>query len=127
MYNILIAFCIPMKLARLIKLSLNETYKRVRVGKHLSDMFPIKSDLKQGNALSPLPLNFALEYAIRWVQAIQDGLKLNGTRQVSVYADVNILGASVHTTKENTVTLVVASKENGLEGTADKTRYMSRN
>jgi len=127
LYNILIAFCIPMKLARLIKLSLNETYKRVRVGKHLSDMFPIKSDLKQGNALSPLPLNFALEYAIRWVQAIQDGLKLNGTRQVSVYADVNILGASVHTTKENTVTLVVASKENGLEGTADKTRYMSRN
>jgi hypothetical protein len=116
-----------MKLAKLIKMCLNETYKRVRVGKHLSDMFPIKSDLKQRNALSPLPLNFALEYAIRRVQTIQDGLKLNGTRQVSVNADVNILGGSVHITKENTVALVVASKEIGLEGTVDKTRYMSRN
>jgi predicted SPOUT superfamily RNA methylase MTH1 len=65
-------------------------------------VFPIKNDLKQGNALSPLPLSYALQYAIRRVQAIQDGLKLNGTREVSVYADVNtrILGGSVHTTKK---------------------------
>jgi hypothetical protein len=116
-----------MKMVRLIKMCLTETYSRVRVGKHLSDMFPIKNDLKQGNALSPLPLNFALEYAIRRVQAIQGDFKLNGTRQVSVYADVNMLGGSVYTTKENTVALVLASKEIGLEGTADKTRYMSRN
>jgi len=35
-------------------------------------------------------------------------LKLNGTRQFMVYADdVNILGGSVHTTKENRKSLVV--------------------
>jgi hypothetical protein len=78
-------------------------------------MFPVKNYLKQGNASSPLRLNFAVEYAIRRVQVFQDGLKLNGTRQVSVYTDVNILGGSVHTTKKNTVALVVASKEIGLE------------
>ena len=48
----LIEFCIPMKLVRLIKMYLNETCSRVGVGKHLSDMFPIKND-KQGDALSP--------------------------------------------------------------------------
>jgi hypothetical protein len=59
---------------------LNETYNRVRVGKHLSDRFPIKNGLKQGDVLSPLFLNFDLEYAIRRFQANQNGLKLNGTR-----------------------------------------------
>ena len=42
-----------------------------------------------------------------------------------VYADdVNILGGSVHTVKENTEPVVVASKEIGLEVNADKTKYL---
>jgi len=65
LYNILIEFCISMKLARLIKVCLNETYSRVQVGKHLSDMFPVRNGLKQGDALLPLLSTFALEYAIR--------------------------------------------------------------
>ena len=100
---------------------LTETYTRVRVGKNLSDMFPIRNGLKQGDALSPLLFNFALEYAIRRVQVNQDGLKLNGTHQLLVYAeDVNILGGSVHTVKENAEALVVATKDIN----ADKTKYM---
>jgi len=66
-----------MKLVRLIKMCLIEAYSRVWVGKHLSDMFPIRNCLKQGEALSPLLLIFTLEYAIKRVQAKQDGLKLN--------------------------------------------------
>jgi hypothetical protein len=67
LYNILIDFGIPVKLVRLIKMSLNKTYTRVRVGKHLSDRFPIKNGLKQGDALSPLLFNFALEYATSYM------------------------------------------------------------
>jgi hypothetical protein len=50
---------------------LNETYSTVRIGKFQSDKFPIQNDLKQGDALSPLLLNFALTYAIRRVQENQ--------------------------------------------------------
>jgi hypothetical protein len=111
-------FGIPMKLVRLIKMCLNEVYSRVRKGKHLSDMFPIRNVSKQ-DALSPLLFNFALEYAIRWVQISQDGLKLNGAHQLLVYADVSVLGGSVHTVKKNAEALLVASKETGIEGNAD--------
>ena len=87
-----------MKLVRLIKTRPTETYSRVRVGKNLSDMFPVRNGLKQGDDLAPLLYNFSLEYVIRRAQVNQDGLKLNVTHQLLVYADdVNILGGSVHT------------------------------
>jgi len=125
LYNILIEFGIPKKLVRLIKMCLTETYRRVRVRKNLSDMFPVRNGLKQGDALSPLLFNFALECAIRRVYLNQDGLKLNGTHHLLAYADdVNILGESIHTVKENAKPLVIATKEIGLEVNADKTKYM---
>ena len=104
---------------------LPETYSRVRVGKNLNSVFPIRNGLKQGDALSPLLFNFALEYAIRRVLVNQDGLKLNGTHQLLAYTDdVNILGGSAHMVKENAEALVVATKEIGLGVNADKTKYM---
>ena len=71
--------------------------------------------------------NFALEYAIKGVQIKLDGLKLNVTRQLLFYADVNILGRSLHTIKKNTEALVVANKETGLKENADKIKYIVMN
>ena len=69
--------------------------------------------------------NFALEYTIRKVQVNQDGLKLNGTHQFLAYDDdVNILGWTIHTLKENAEALIAATREIGLEVSADKTKYM---
>jgi len=73
LYNILIDFGIPMKPARLITLCLSGRYYIVRVGKRLSDTFSVKNGLKQGDALSPLLVNFTLEYAIRRLQTNKDG------------------------------------------------------
>jgi len=83
------------------------------------------SGLKQGDALCPVLFNVALEYTIRRLQVIENGLKLHGKHNLLVYADdVNILGESVHIIKENAEVLLVASKETGLDVTADKTRYI---
>jgi hypothetical protein len=88
-------------------------------------MFPIKNGLKKEDALLPFLFNFALDYGIKRVQVNQDGLKLNGTRQLPVYVDyVNILGEGVDNVKKNTAALVVTSKETGLEVNADNSKYM---
>jgi hypothetical protein len=71
-------------------------------------MFPIRNGLKQ-DALSPNLFTFALEYAIRRVQEDQDGLKLNGTHQLLIYANaVNIQDGRVRTIQKN--------KEDGSSG-----------
>ena len=125
LYNIFIEFGISLKPVSLINLCLNETYSRVQVGRHLSDMFPFSNRLKQADALSPLLFNFALEYAIRRVQVNHDGLILSGTHQRQVYADdVSILNGDVDAIKKNTESLFVANKEKGLKVNADNTKFM---
>jgi len=66
-----------------------------------------------------------LEYAAWRVPVNQNGLKLNGTHQLLLYADVaNVLEGSEHSIKKNTEPLVVASKQIGLQVKADKIKYM---
>jgi hypothetical protein len=70
LYYILLEFVIPKKLARLIKLCLSETYRKVHVGIVLSDKFPVQNSLKEGDALSPLLFNSALEYATKKIKSV---------------------------------------------------------
>jgi hypothetical protein len=72
-----------------------------------------------------LLFNFVLEYAIRKVQENEVVLEFNGTHHPFIYVDdVNLLGDSVNTIKENTETLLEASRDIDLEINAEKTKYM---
>jgi hypothetical protein len=91
----------------------------------LSDTFYFHNGLKQGDALSPLLLNFGLGHAISKTQEIQVGGKLNGTIQLLVYADNEIiLGDNIDTINKNNEAVIDASKEVGPEVSAEKTKYM---
>jgi hypothetical protein len=68
----------------------------------LTDSFLIQNGLEQGDSLSPLLFNFALQYTIRKVQENQVGLKLNRTYDLLAYADdVNLLGDNIGTITKN--------------------------
>jgi hypothetical protein len=106
-------------------MSLNETYIKVVIGKHLSNSCLIQNGLKQGDALSPLLFNFTLECAITKVQENRVGLKLNGTHQLLAQVDdMNLLEDNLDTIKKNMETLIDASKEVGLEIKVEKAKYM---
>jgi hypothetical protein len=97
-----------MKVFGLIKIFSNDTYSNVRVGKYLSDTFPIQNGLQQRDALWPLLFNFALEFDIRKVPENQVSLKLNATHHLLVYADkVNLLRDNIDTVNKNTETLTL--------------------
>jgi hypothetical protein len=113
LYNAVIQFEVPMKIVRLIKMCLNEIYNKVCIDKHLFGSFPIQNGLRQGGALSPLLINFALNSAIRKVQEMQVDLKRSG-----IHMD------NIDTVQKNTAILTDARKEVGLEVNAEKTKYM---
>jgi hypothetical protein len=104
-----------------LKMCLNEMYSKFHTGINLSDKFPIQNHLKQGDVLSPMLFNFALEYVIRKVQETRLGMKLIGAHELLGYADdINVLGDNLDIVEKRTETLTDASKEADLEVNADK-------
>jgi hypothetical protein len=79
---------------------LNVGYSKINISENLSHNFLIQNDLKQGDALSPLPFRFALDLAINKFYENQMGLKLNGTHYILAYAgDVKLLEDTIHSVR----------------------------
>jgi len=72
-----------------------------------------KNSLKKDVLLSLL-FTFDLECLIRGVLTGHEGLKLIDTHQLLVYKDLNVLGASIHSVKENIEASVFHSNKNSL-------------
>jgi hypothetical protein len=87
---------------------------------------------QEANGLSPANESFDIanlqhvgDVGFYRVMFLKYGCRVFRFRNVVPYVnDVNILGGSAHTVKENAEALVVATKEIGLEVNADKTKYM---
>ena len=71
-------------------MSLAETYSRVRVDKNVSYRFPIRNGLEQGDALSPMLFNFALEYTISTFERVEEFkyVRTNLTNQNSIAEEI---------------------------------------
>jgi hypothetical protein len=68
---------------------------------------------------------FASEYFIRKLQKNQVDLELSGTYKLLFYADdINLLGHSISTVKENIEALLKTSRNIGLERNVEETKYM---
>jgi sorting nexin-29 len=88
-------FGIPIKLVRLVKMTLANKNSKVKIQGKLSPSFETMIGLRQGDSLSTLQFNLYMEKIIRNVRINPGGTIYNRTRQCLAYADdVVILGRS---------------------------------
>jgi hypothetical protein len=83
-------------------------------------MCAIKNGFKKGEGLLSLLFNFALEYVLRNVHEKPEGLLPNGTYQLLIYVDDNLLGWKINYIKRSIKAPTNATKKNGLEVKAEK-------
>ena len=74
-----------MELLRLIKMYLNTNCPNIQVGKFFCDTFTYREWGEKGDTFSWLLFNFPAGYAIKEVQAHQEGVKLSVTHQIMFY------------------------------------------
>jgi hypothetical protein len=92
---------------------------------NLSESFGTSTGLKQGDALSCILFNLALEKVARDSGIRSRGTVYNKTIQVLAYADdIVLVGRTVGVLKEATTNLTKAAKEMGLTISMQKTKYM---
>jgi len=99
LYNIMDEVGIPKKLIGLTKMCMENTQYQARVEDTMSETFKVKTGLKQGDVLSPMLFNLALEKAIREMQKPTGVVIEKRKIQVLRFADhLNILGSSLNDT-----------------------------
>ncbi|VVC43276.1 Reverse transcriptase domain [Cinara cedri] len=105
---------------------MEEVKYRVRVDNELSSPFTVDTGLKQGDSLSPLLFNLALEKVVRELQTNEGGIQVNENRiRVLGFADdLDILGESLTDVANATRILSNEAKKIGLHISDDKTKII---
>jgi hypothetical protein len=85
------------------------------------DAFLIQNYMKQGDSFITIAFQLFCRICQQEAQKNVKELEMNGTHQLLVYADVNILSKNINTIKKNTEALLDASREVGLEVDTEKT------
>jgi hypothetical protein len=117
-------FGIPMKLVRLVKMTLANTNSKVKIQGKLSTSFETTTGLRQGDSLSTLLFNLCMEKIIINVRINPGGTIFNRTRQCLAYADdVVILGRSGYI-KRTLKEMAATTHQIGLQMNDTKTKYI---
>ena len=85
---------IPTKLINMCKTCVQKTISAVRIEGTLSSFFENKTSLKQGDPLSPILFNLALQKAIHGIKMVSSGIKI-AKEQLSILAyadDIALIG-----------------------------------
>ena len=107
-------FEIPKKLINLTKATLKNVKCRVKIQNQLSDEFMAHKGLRQGDALSCLLFNIALEKVIRESNIDTRGTIFNKSVQLLAYADdIDIIGRSERAVRETFSRLEKEAKKMG--------------
>lgn len=119
------SYGIPNKLIRLIELSVKNSKCKVKVENEYSATFEVKTGVRQGDGLSPILFNIALEEALKEVNKTNLGIKIIKNISVLAFADdVVILAENKRDLEDMTKTLILETKTVGLKINDDKTKFM---
>jgi len=108
-------FGTPMKLVRLVRMTLTNTNTKVKIQGKLSPSLETTIGLQQGDLLSTLLFNLCMEEIIRNVRINPSGTIFNRTRQRLAYADdVVILGRTEGYIKRTLEEMAKITQQTGL-------------
>ncbi|CAG9130045.1 unnamed protein product [Plutella xylostella] len=125
LFTILRNFKIPAKIVSMVEVATRESRMKVRVGGELTDEFAVVTGLKQGDALSPMLFNLALEHVLRGVLELDFGLQLNGKHKVVGYADdLAVLGKTAEEVRKAAKLLDTEAGKIGLRINRGKSEYL---
>ena len=125
LWDAMVELGIPKKLIKLTSICVNGSRSRVKVGEILSDSFEVSGGLKQGDSLSPMLFNIALEKAIRAAELTTEVFGIDGPRVLLAFADdIDVVGNTVIMVKELFNKIEGQAEVMGLKINEDKTKYM---
>ena len=125
LWKILTNFGIPRKLVTLVKMCMEGSHNIIKIDGQLSEPFTVLNGLRQGDALSPVLFNFALEWVMRKIQEIPRIFTARGMKLILAYADdIDIISDNLGEATRTYMRLEEEAKKIGLTINEQKTKYM---
>ena len=121
--NIMEGYGIPKKLIRLVDMTMKESNARITIAGNVSNALNITQGVRQGDGLSAVLFNLALNKALEELKL--KGNILNKSKQACVYADdIALIARNLPALQEMLTTLTETGKQCGLCINEEKTKYM---
>lgn len=116
---------IPKKLIKMASLSVQDSKCKVKVEGQVSEAFSVDTGVRQGDGISPILFNIALEEALQKVKSSEVGIKIGKKINILAFADdVAILAHTKQDLEDLVRILIEETKKAGLEINDRKTKYM---